>query len=194
MSERQIRRGEVLTGLFVITAILILAFATLWITGAKVLGERRESYEVKMKSAGGVRRGDQVRVSGVEVGRVREVMLEPGTEWPVTFQVVLDADLPVATDSRARFASDGLLGSSYLEIDTGSGDGEPLAPGEPILGSDVRGITEAMSGIDDLTAQATVLIDETTALVREVRGQLGRSSTAPTGYFRTRTSPTRRPA
>jgi len=164
--------SEIWTGVFVSAALVILLGGTLWIAGARPLGGERNGYRVAMKGAGGVRSGDPVRVAGVEVGRVEEVRLDPGGEWPVTFRVELDAGVPVSEEATARLATDGLLGAPYLEIDPGPASAPPLPEGQPIEGAGPSGLDAAFARVDDVAVRATELVEETTALVRDLQEQI----------------------
>jgi phospholipid/cholesterol/gamma-HCH transport system substrate-binding protein len=164
--------SEIWTGVFVSAALLILLGGTLWIAGARPLGGHRNDSRVAMKSAGGVRSGDPVRVAGVEVGRVEGVRLDPGGEWPVTFRVELDAGVPVSKEATARLATDGLLGAPYLEIDPGPASAPPLPEGQAIEGAGPQGLDAALERVDDLAARATELVAETTTLVRDLQRQI----------------------
>ncbi len=165
--------SEARTGLFVITALAILAIASLWILGVNPLGGKGASYEVLMRGAGGVRQGDEVRLSGVKVGRVDEVRLAAGEEWPITFVVTLDDNLSLTEDSSARFASDGLLGSSYLELVAGEPSAAPLAAGGSLYGKGSGGLSDLMGGLDEMMHKVERLLDEGSELFASLSGVVG---------------------
>lgn len=165
-------RSTVLAGLFVVVALTILIVASLWVAGSHFSGDLNH-YLVSMKTAGGVRQGDQVRVAGMEVGRVLRVELRPGEHWPVLFRVALDKGIPVTEGASARLTSDGLLGAPYLEIDPGP-EGEPLLPtGSTIVGSGPGGASEAFSGLSELSDRAGVALDEVTELLQSLSERTG---------------------
>lgn len=160
-------------GLFLILALAIFIIGSLWVAGIHPGGSERVSYEVLMKSSGGVRQGDPVRIAGMEVGRVQAVDLRPGVEWPVLFRIGLDATIPVTAASSARLTTDGLLGSPYLEVDPGPAGGPPLPPDTPIIGLEVVSTADAMSGIGELSDRAGVALDEVTALLQSLSARTG---------------------
>lgn len=160
-------------GLFVIIALAILVVGSLWVAGFHPGGNERTTYEVLMKSSGGVRQGDPVRVAGVEVGRVQDVDLRPGAEWPVLFRIGLDANILITHAASARLTTDGLLGSPYLEVDTGP-SGEPaLPPDTPIEGLEMVSTADAMSGFGELSDRAGVALDEMTVLLQSLSASTG---------------------
>ena len=106
------RSAEVKTGLFVLISLAVLVVGSLWIVGSTPLSGGQTEYRILMKDSGGIRAGDRVRVAGVEVGRVRQVDLNPEEQWPVVFRVLLDTTISIRSDADARIANTGLLGSS----------------------------------------------------------------------------------
>jgi phospholipid/cholesterol/gamma-HCH transport system substrate-binding protein len=64
----------------------------------------------------GIAVGSDVRVSGVKVGVVRAVALDPDT-YLAQLTLTIDNGVQVLDDSTARIASDGLLGGAYVAIE-----------------------------------------------------------------------------
>lgn len=77
----------------------------------------------------GIAVGSDVRVSGVKVGVVRAVSLDPET-YMAQLTMAIDPNVRVLDDSTARVASDGLLGGAYVAIEPAGLD--PLAAGAEI--------------------------------------------------------------
>lgn len=77
----------------------------------------------------GIAVGSDVRVSGVKVGVVRSVELDPETYMALLTLNIADG-VQVLDDSTARVASDGLLGGAYIAIEPAGMDA--LAPGAEI--------------------------------------------------------------
>ncbi len=90
------------------------------------------NYDLKAKffSANGVAPGIDVRMSGVKVGTVGDLTLDPQT-YEAVVSLSVDKDVEVPSDTSAKIASDGLLGGSYISLEPG-GSEYPLEPGEEI--------------------------------------------------------------
>lgn len=83
------------------------------------------SSHVVVDDAHGIAIGNQVRVHGVNVGRVTEIGLEPEGAR-IAFEITApDALHPDACGSVRR---DGLAGEAYLHIEAGTAEGEWQAP------------------------------------------------------------------
>ncbi len=161
-------RAEVRAGLFVVLALAILAAGTLWIVGWSPFGGRRAEYEVLMKTSSGIRGGDRVRVSGIEVGRIHSVDLHTGDPWPVRFRVSLGEGIALHEGSSARITADGLLGAPYLEIVPGPPDGPRLPPGARIVGAEVGGLMETLEGLGAAGERLSALLESTTEVVTKI--------------------------
>jgi phospholipid/cholesterol/gamma-HCH transport system substrate-binding protein len=166
-------RGEVRAGVFVALALAILVAGTLWIVGFTPFKGPKATYDVWMKSSSGVRRGDRIRVAGIEVGRVKAIELRAGEQWPVVFRVAMDEDVALTVGSSARITSDGLLGAPYLEILAGPGDGKLLPPGGRIVGSEGGSIMEALDGLTGITDRLPLLLDQATDLAGTLDREIG---------------------
>jgi phospholipid/cholesterol/gamma-HCH transport system substrate-binding protein len=72
----------------------------------------------------GIAVGSDVRVSGVKVGVVRAVALDPET-YLAQLTLSINDGVHVLDDSTARIASDGLLGGAYVAIEPAGMDALP---------------------------------------------------------------------
>jgi phospholipid/cholesterol/gamma-HCH transport system substrate-binding protein len=88
------------------------------------------SYELSasFRKADGVAAGGDVRISGVRVGSVREIALDPQSYQARVVMAIRD-EVVVPDDSAATIASDGLLGGAYVSIQPG-GSEFGLEPGD----------------------------------------------------------------
>lgn len=76
---------------------------------------------------GGLKTGDDVVVSGVKVGQVESITLQPET-YLARVEVEVAPSVKLPTDTAAAITSAGLLGGRYVELQPGS-DEEFLKPG-----------------------------------------------------------------
>ncbi|MFQ5525833.1 MAG: MlaD family protein [Thermoanaerobaculia bacterium] len=165
-------RSEVRAGVFVVTALLVLMAGTLWIVGFSPMRGRQVDYEVVMKSSGGVRPGDRLRVAGVDMGRVKTVVLNAGDEWPVVFHVSLNDRYTPTEGSLARITTDGLLGAPYLEIVAGPADAPELPEGSRIEGMESGSFNEVFNRLGTSADRLPALLDEATDLLTKINHEI----------------------
>ena len=118
---------ETLIGAAVVAvAVLFLAFAYSSTGSGPVSG-----YEVlaKFNRADGVNVGTDVRLSGIKVGTVAKMSLDPKT-YNAVVTIALANDVKLPDDSSVRITSEGLLGNQYLSIEPGSSMTTIMAGGE----------------------------------------------------------------
>jgi phospholipid/cholesterol/gamma-HCH transport system substrate-binding protein len=168
------RASEIRAGIFVILALALLGAGTLWIVGRSPRGTAEIDYEVSMKGSAGVRRGDRVRVSGIEVGRVKKVELVPDAEWPVLFHISIDETVSIRRGASARITADGLLGAPYLEVLAGPLGTEPLAAGARIPGSQGGGLNDSLEQLSGVADQVGTLLEKASGAVEEIEPLMDR--------------------
>ncbi len=110
------RRGSgVATGALVLVAGAVATWGYYWLT-AQPLGHGSYPLMVQLADAGGLQRGDRVRLAGVQVGTVRNVRLQNGA---VLAEIAVDPDLSLPRDSRASLQASGAFGGRYLALEPG---------------------------------------------------------------------------
>ena len=97
--------------------VLIVAGVFLWMAYAVT---NIQSLDGTMISAefggiGGLNVGDDVRISGIKIGKVTETDLNPKT-FGATVTLSIDPSISLPTDSAARIAASSLLGGNHVEI------------------------------------------------------------------------------
>jgi phospholipid/cholesterol/gamma-HCH transport system substrate-binding protein len=120
------------------TAIKLGVFVALTgLLGLTVVGTLRgksvgttDSYHAIFADVSGLHTGDQVRVSGVVVGRVTGEKLLDAAHVRVTFTANRDQTLTTTTAAVVRYAN--LLGQRFLALVAGDDPGRPLAHGATI--------------------------------------------------------------
>ncbi len=80
--------------------------------------------------ASGLGPGSEVRMSGVKIGTVQRLELNPESYFAVVTLKISDS-VQLPRDTSARIIADGLLGSNFIALEPG-GDEEMIPPGDPI--------------------------------------------------------------
>jgi phospholipid/cholesterol/gamma-HCH transport system substrate-binding protein len=73
----------------------------------------------KFNRADGVNIGTDVRLSGIKVGTVQKLALDPKS-YNAVLTLALENYVKLPDDSSVRITSEGLLGNQYLSIEPGS--------------------------------------------------------------------------
>lgn len=113
----------------------------------------------------GLRAGAPVRLAGVDIGSVRSVRVRPELKSaPVEVIIVLTPSykLAIPNDSIASLATAGILGETYVRIDTTSASGPPVAANGVLRTVPTTGLStgEVIDKLDKVFAQKLKDIDE----------------------------------
>jgi phospholipid/cholesterol/gamma-HCH transport system substrate-binding protein len=112
---RRRKGSELATGALVLLAGVVATWGYFWLT-AQPVRHRGYPLVVQLTDAGGLERGDRVRLAGVEVGTVRRVGLRSGA---VVADIIVDPDLRLPRGSRASLQASGAFGGRYLALRPG---------------------------------------------------------------------------
>jgi len=121
----------------VVVAAVFLFFAYTTTSSGSLSG-----YEIlaKLPRVDGLAVGTDVRLSGIKIGAVDELALDPKT-YLVNVHMNIRKDIPIPDDSSLMVTSSGILGGSYLSITPGGSD-KMLADGGAII--NVQGSVDVM--------------------------------------------------
>ncbi|MGH3968771.1 MAG: MCE family protein, partial [Mycobacterium sp.] len=117
-------RGTVIK-LSIIGMVLLLFTALLVVVFGQMRFDRTTSYSAEFSNASGLRNGQFVRASGVEIGKVKNIkLIDSGHRVHVDFDV--DSSVPLYQSTTAQIRYLNLIGDRYLELKRGQGEGEDL--------------------------------------------------------------------
>ena len=122
--------------------VVVVAAAFLYFAYTSTSSGSLEGYDLtaRMPRVDGIATGTDVRLSGIKIGAVSALTLDPKT-YLVTVHINIREDIKIPDDSSLIVTSTGLLGSSYLSISPGGSD-TMLPPGGRI--TNVQGSVDLM--------------------------------------------------
>ena len=133
-----------LVGTFVVGGLLLFAVGLFMIGDRRLLFADRFEVEADFGNVTGIAIGTGVRLAGFDAGEVLgvEIPLNPGERFLVRMRVREDLRALVRTDSVAAVLTDGLLGSVFIQIRSGSADAPVVDDGGRIRGVDAVEIAD----------------------------------------------------
>lgn len=124
------QRNMLETVMGAIVLLTAVAFVSLAYEAANIRGTDGYELEAEFGATGGLSIGDDVRISGIKVGRISRQELDPVT-YAARIVMSLDERIRIPADSSARITAASLLGGNYLELIPGA-DEDMMQPGEVI--------------------------------------------------------------
>src|SRR5215467_10628052 len=128
------KRAPSTTQLLVIAGFAFSCFGILlflWITFGGPTPFKAKTYEIKVpfREATQLAQQSDVRISGVSVGKVQDIVLAPNGEQAMAKVNIEDKYGPIPKNTRAILRTKTLLGETYIELTPGSRNGPKLADG-----------------------------------------------------------------
>ncbi len=119
----------VVVGAFVVLLSATVLGIILWLGKTDYRGIYDRYYVYMRESVAGLSVDSTVKYRGVDVGRVKEVVLNPENSEEVRVTLDIVAGTPVKSDTEALLVTQGLTGLVTLNLTGGSRDAPPLAAG-----------------------------------------------------------------
>lgn len=117
-------------GIFVLIGLLCVGYLTIKLGRMELFGSNGYSITAQFSSVSGLRNGANVEISGVQVGRVTKIHLDPASYLAqVTMQI--DKGISLSDDTMASIKTSGLIGDRFVELTPG-GSTDTLAEGSSI--------------------------------------------------------------
>jgi phospholipid/cholesterol/gamma-HCH transport system substrate-binding protein len=113
-----------------LSVCLLGVFGLFAVFGQMRFGEESHEYRAEFINVTGLKANDFVRIAGVEVGKVKDVQIQPDTTALVEFSA--DDSVVLTEGSRAVIRYDDLIGGRYLALEEGAGATQRLSPGDTI--------------------------------------------------------------
>jgi len=106
----------------IVSLVLLLITVSIVVVFAQMRFNDTTGYTAEFSNGSGLRNGQFVRASGVEVGKVKKVLLvDGGNRVRVDFEV--DRSIPLYQSTTAQIRYLDLLGNRFLELKRGEGEG-----------------------------------------------------------------------
>ena len=121
---------ELSVGIFVLLGIVAIAYLTLKLGAGSMVGGDSYLIETRFANAGGIHPGSSVLLSGVTVGRVEGVRMDP-SDYSAIVTLKLRKELRLPADSMASVKTSGLIGDKFIALSPGA-DETFLKAGERI--------------------------------------------------------------
>jgi phospholipid/cholesterol/gamma-HCH transport system substrate-binding protein len=122
------RAHYVAVGAFVLTMIVLAFAAVLWL-GRAELTTQYANYDIYfIGPVSGLRDGAVVEYSGVPVGKVSDIRIDPTNVEQIRVTVQIDAGVAIKADAAAAVETNLLSGVSYIQIVGGTQDAPLLLP------------------------------------------------------------------
>ena len=162
---RSLAWSELKIGIVAVVAIVLAIMIIVAVGGQGGFSWQRYKLKTKFANVQGLKSGAIVRVAGVEVGKVTDIDFA-GADVEVVVEVNEEQQSRITDQSRASIGSLSLLGEPTIEI-------SPASSGTPLKDGDFIQSARTPGQITDVAENATQTLEQTTALIKEIRSGRG---------------------
>ena len=184
MPRQKTTMSELRVGILVVATITILIIFILSVSGGIPFFQHNATYRTRFEAADGLKKGDEVRLAGKNVGKVDSVEFGavPASkdEKPIVVTMIVDAkevEGRIRRDSQAVLAQQGFLGDRVIDITTGTRTAEPIPEGGEIPSADQQGLAQIFSGASDILVQFNTVgkqLQELMDNINQGKGTIGK--------------------
>ncbi|WP_414159164.1 MlaD family protein [Pseudomonas sp. BNK-45] len=155
------RAHHVLIGLFTVIVVASALLFGLWLAKSSV-DSAFQDYEIVFNEAvSGLSKGSAVQYSGIKVGDVVNLRLDPKDPRRVLAQIRLGSETPIKEDTQAKLALTGITGTSIIQLSGGTPQSPPLKGKDghlPTITASPSPIARLLNNSNDLMTGVNLLL------------------------------------
>lgn len=191
-SQKQLKWSQLKVGLTVVFASIVLCVLIFLMSGTGGLFAHKIQLKSYYDNTSGLREGAPVRLAGVDVGNVSKIRIVSDSSKQLTpvevlMKVNTKYDFSLRKDSVTSLATAGVLGETYIDIDSSRASGPKVQDGDVLATRDhpdiqdvVRASQGTLQNLDSLLKR----VDRIVAFVESGQGSIGKLVYDPTLYNR----------
>lgn len=169
---------ELKVGILVIAVSALIGTMALKVAEGPGVLSGAKKYYFKADSANGLVPNSAVKMAGIKVGVIKDIILEDGRARII---VTLEGDTELTESARVELRADGILGDKHVELVPGKTDDKKIPSGGEIMlaegkgggmddvMADVSRVAKSLNELLDVIKKATQQGDDTTPIGRIVR-------------------------
>jgi len=163
-------------GVFIVIGAMLLTFLVFKLGTQQRLFENRSKVIAIFNNVSGLRKGSDVRFSGVNIGAVQKIEIISDSAIKVVMIIEEYAAAFIKKDGYAQINTEGLIGSNYIAISPGSTSEEPIEDGEtlPTKGSvELNNVLTRLDKTSINTQELTKKLDQIAGEIQKGKGPIG---------------------
>jgi phospholipid/cholesterol/gamma-HCH transport system substrate-binding protein len=189
-SQKQLKWSQLRVGLTVLFALITLAVLIFLMSGTGGLFTHKIVIKSYFDNAGGLRVGAPVRLQGVDIGNVTGIQIVPGkplTPVEVIMKVGTAYAFNLHKDSVTSLATAGVLGETYIDINSTFAKGPGVVDGDTLAirdTPDIQDVVRASQGTLQNMDALLKRLDRIVAFIESGQGSIGKVIYDPSLYDR----------
>ena len=174
-----------LVGAFVLALGAVLIAVVLWLASGGAFQKKYDLYHaIEDESVAGLNLNAPVKHNGVDVGKVRDIRLDPANPERVILLLAIERGSPIKEDTVAVLKTQGLTGIAYVELSGGTraaanlgvlaGNPYPVIRTKPSLSARLENVLTSVLAKLDSTSNSinAILGDDNRAALKSARADM----------------------
>lgn len=190
-NQHEVRWSQLKVGVLVIVAIAALVALISLMSGTTGgLFTRRIVVHSFFENAAGLKPGAPVNLQGVTIGSVSKILIVPQrklTPVEVIMKIGTKYHAALHTDSLASLSTAGVLGDTFVDIDSSHATGPPLKNGDQLPTTETPSLSDVIKSSQSTIEQVNVILAKVNTLADALgtnKGTLGALINDPALYKR----------
>ena len=189
-SQQQVKWSQLRVGITVLVATITLFVLIFFMSGTVSPFSRKLRLRSYFENAAGLVKGAPVRLSGVDIGNVDTIHIireRPLTPVEVTMKVTAQARPDLRVDSRATLATAGVLGATFVDIDSSHAKGAMVKDNGELPTTETPALQDVLKSSQGTIDKLNVIlnrVDDIVAAVQNGKGSVGKIINDPELYDR----------
>jgi phospholipid/cholesterol/gamma-HCH transport system substrate-binding protein len=184
--KKQLSVTGLRVGLLVLASLIILVLVIFSLSGDITLFSRKTTVKTYMSNVDGLRKGAEVRLSGKQIGSVKEIRFsdqipasaDAGQNLEIIMEIsgALDgrpAIERIRTDSLAVLKGAGVLGDNVIDITPGTTNGQAIQDGGTIKSYAQKSVGDIINAAQTAMGNLNNISDDVKAMTGKIRGGEG---------------------
>ena len=160
-------------GLFVVVGLVFFVVTIYFIGKTQNLFGSTVALNAKFKNVSGLKEGNNVRFSGIDIGTVKNIEFVSDSAVVVNFVVEQDVQKFIKTDANVSIGSDGLMGDKVLTISPGSKSQKVVDENATIASTKAVEMEDLMKGFQKSVDNAGVITDQLATFTTKMNSNNG---------------------
>ncbi len=167
-----LRMPEFKVGALVLIVSALIATMSLKVSeDPSYMGTSKEAWFF-IDDASGLVKASQVKMAGINIGVIKDVLLENGEAKVI---MIIKSDIPLSKSARIEIRPNGILGDKHVEVIAGDSRDPPLRNGEQILVVDDR------ASVDRLIGEVSKITKSLSAVAENIKSATEGDTDKPLG-------------
>ena len=191
-SQQQVKWSQLRVGITVLVATITLFVLIFFMSGTVSPFSRKVRLRSYFENAAGLVKGAPVRVAGVDIGNVDAIHIvtfpdRKQTPVEVVMKISADRAVNVPKDSRATLATQGVLGATFVDIDSSHASEPPVKDNDELKTTETPALQDVLKASQGTIEKLNVIlgrVDDIVASIQNGKGSVGKIINDPELYNR----------